>query len=767
MTICQRVGKQETSQATLRATGKFALMAGALTGLAAGAFLSTGPAAHAYELQEKPDYSRISPLVTKLLEREHFSRKEFDDTVSQGVLKEFISNLDYNKLFFLQSDIDDFTKQYGTVLDDKTKAGDLSPAQEIFKVYTARIQERCDYVTKLLEKDYKFEGDAEYQPSRKDAPWAKSASEIEDLWAKRIEGELLQLELAEDKDAERTPKDTVKKRYERLLHSVKENDDSDVSVIFLSVLSQYYDPHSSYMSASQLDNFRINMQLSLEGIGAMLNSEDGYARVVELVKGGPAEIGAELQVDDKIIEVAQGDKEFVDVRDMKLDDVVQLIRGEKGTIVRLKVIPAAAVDPSERKIVSIARNKVELKNQAAKADLRVHTDPTTGVETRVGWITVPSFYAELDDNSGNVSTDEGRFTTPDVEKLVTRLKKEKIDGLVIDLSSNGGGSLEEAINLTGLFIGRGPVVQVKDPTEIVRVYRSKRADIAYEGPIVVLVDRSSASASEIFAAALQDYNRAVIVGDSSTFGKGTVQTMLYLDQHMPFWQRMDNAGALKLTVQKFYRVAGGSTQLKGVEPDIVLPSAFDYIEYGERDLTNPLPYDTVRDAKYTPFPRADLYVDELKTKSSDRVKSNLGFQLLAEESARLKAQQDKNLLSLNLVKRKDTMTKEKEAFEERKAKLKSIATTKDVTYEITLDRVEEEKLPRLDEVEAAAKAEREARKKSNAKSGDKDGEDSPNMASEDDDADFNYSHFLREEAVNILLDIINRRQASGKTAGLN
>lgn len=779
MTSCQRVGSLEATQdistADLHASGSLrprrvrsaARLVGKGLALVAGAgFLMapTGPL-HAYELQDEPDYSRISPLVTKLLEREHFGRQEFNDEVSQGVLKELIAALDYNRLFFLQSDIDDFNKQFGTTLDEKTKAGDLQPAQVIYDLYKVRVQERYDLIQKLLEKEYTFTGTATYQPSRKDAPWAKNAAELEDLWTKRIEGELLLLELAEEKNADRTPKETLKKRYDRLLSTVKENDASDVSVMFLSVVSQYYDPHSSYMSHAQLENFRINMQLSLQGIGAMLNSEDGYARVVELVKGGPAELSGELQVDDKIVEVAQGDKEFVDVRDMKLDDVVQLIRGEKGTIVRLKVIPAKAVDPSERKIVSIPRNKVELKNQAAKADLRVHTDPATGQETRLGWVTIPSFYAALDE-SGPASTDEGRYTTPDVHRLITRLKKEKIDGLVIDLSSNGGGSLEEAINLTGLFIGGGPVVQVKDPTDIVRVYKSPKAAVVYEGPMVVLVDRSSASASEIFAAALQDYNRAVIVGDSSTFGKGTVQTMLYLDQHMPFWQRMENAGALKLTVQKFYRVAGGSTQLKGVEPDIVLPSAYDYVEYGERALPNPLPYDTVRDAKYASFNRENLYVDELKTRSQKRVQENLGFRLLAEESARMKAQQDKNELSLNLAERKATMVREKEAVEERKAKLKEMATSKDVTYEITLDRVDEEKLVRAEEAEAAAKAEQEARKRTAQKQeGINPDEDLADADEEDDD--FNYSHFLREETVNILLDMINRRQAAGKTAGLN
>ncbi len=797
----------------------------------------------AYEPTEDPDYGKIAPLVAKLLERDHFSRMALNDEASRQILENWLKNLDYNKLFFLESEVEQFRADYGSRLDEMVKAGDLSAAQEIHDAFKLRVQDRVEKIDQLLEKDYTFDSDRTVRPSRKEAEWAKSVEELDDLWQRRIEGELLQVHLSDDaeevepakvdddpetegaiqadpnqpematpqeqyiiaenaapapeaeataEDNEESAKEIVAKRYQRILDSVEERDAADVAAFFLTVIAQTYDPHTTYLSAAQLDNFKINMELSLEGIGAMLRAEDDYATVVELVPGGPADRQGELQVNDKIIAVAQGEGKFQDVKGWKLEDIVQLIRGEKDSIVRLRIIPAKAVDPSDREEISIVRGKVELKEAAASAQLRVHKEEETEESSRIGWITIPSFYADLD--SRGDSQVEQKSTTTDVSILIKRLKQENIDGLVIDLTQNGGGSLEEAINLTGLFIGKGPVVQVKNPTNITHVYRNLKFDRIYEGPMVVLLDRSSASASEIFAGALQDYSRAVIVGDSSTFGKGTVQTMLYLDQQMPFWQRIKGAGALKLTVQKYYRVAGQSTQLRGVVPDIILPSAYDYLEYGERALDNPLPYDEVKSAEFSKFSSDNLYLDGLRSRSEKRVSDNLGFQLLQKESQRMKEQQDKNLLSLNLDTRREKKQKEQDLVEERNDKLKQLAKSDDLIYEITLDNVGEEKLHLADSSVSSAneqvhKARDDAQKSADPTAQNEEGSAGQKVAesetsadagetaalpdpetdalpSEDDPA-FTYSHFMKEEAMNILLDLIKLRENGPKTAGIN
>jgi carboxyl-terminal processing protease len=399
------------------------------------------------------------------------------------------------------------------------------------------------------------------------------------------------------------------------------------------------------------------------GIGAVLRSEDGYAKIMELVPGGPADLDGRLRVGDRILAVAQGDDEFEDVVDMKLDKVVEKIRGSKGSLVRLQVIPNDADDPSKRSIVEITRDEVKLKDQEAKAELLDVTEPDGSVR-RIGWITLPSFYANMSGNG------EPKSTTADVQALLERLKQENIEGLVIDLRRDGGGSLEEAINLTGLFIPRGPVVQAKDTNGKITVNSDKNPEVAYDGPMVVLMNRLSASASEIFAAALQDYGRAVVVGDTRSFGKGTVQTVIDLDKSMslPFFNlERPPAGALKLTIQKFYRVRGGSTQKNGVESDIILPSRTDNPEVGESSLRNPLEYDEVAPVIASAPDTTFLFLDELRRRSADRVGADPEFAYVREDMARLRDRIEKNRISINEEIRRKELADDKQRKEARKA----------------------------------------------------------------------------------------------------
>ena len=459
---------------------------------------------------------------------------------------------------------------------------------------------------------------------------------------------------------------------------------------FLTVLALTYDPHSEYMSKSELDNFQINMRLSLVGIGAVLHSEDGYAKIAELVVGGPASKDGRLKVGDRIAAVAQGEKEFVDSVDMKLDKVVEMIRGKKDTIVRLQVIPANAADPSVRKVVEIKRDEIKLKEQEAKAEIIERPGPD-GNPIRLGWIVLPSFYADME-HSGAAGA---KSTTKDVLALINRLKQEHIQGLVMDLRRDGGGSLEEAVNLTGLFIKRGPVVQAKDSNGNIHVSKDRDPSIAWDGPLIVCTNRLSASASEIFAAALQDYNRALIVGDQNTFGKGTVQTMLEIGRIMPFLGSGNNeAGALKLTIQKFYRIAGGSTQLRGVESDVKLPSPFDHPEIGESALKGPLPYDTVPPVDFDKWDRP-LFKTELKQRSAARIAVDPEFRYITEDLELVKKRLAENKVSLNEKARRDEIEQDKARKDKRTAAREKIKQPEPKVFTLTLDNVAKPQLQLL------------------------------------------------------------------------
>ncbi|MEY2493058.1 MAG: carboxyl-terminal processing protease [Verrucomicrobiota bacterium] len=634
-------------------------------------------------LHAKSDLENICISVGRLLEEGHYTHKQLNDETSRKILRTYLEILDFSHLFFTQEDVDAINEKYGTSLDDDILLGNLKPAYEIYDLYQKRVDERVGKIKELLKQQSDFKTDGTIDLTRQKAPWPKNVAEADDLWRGRITSELLQEHLSEH-PIEPGPQ-LVSRRYDRLARNVHEEDRDEQAKYFLDAVAQAYDPHSEYLSKADLKNFSINMGLSLVGIGAMLRTEDGYAKIESLVPGGPAQVDGRLKVGDRITAVGQAAGDVVDVRDMRLDKVVEMIRGKKGTKVRLLVIPADSADPSQRKNVELVRDEIKLKDQEARADIIIRKDQD-GNPVKLGWITLPSFYADMDHHA--------KSTTRDVAALLRRLKKENIAGLVIDLRRNGGGSLEEVISLTHLFIKPGPVVQTKGSNGYTTVSSEPNPGLAYSGPMVVLTSRQSASASEIFAAALQDYGRAVIVGDQSTFGKGTVQTILEIGRFTSLLgNRSQEDGALKLTIQKFYRVAGGSTQLHGVTSDIVLPSLTDLPEFGEGALKNCLPYDEVPKAKYTKWNEpVSLYLDELKGRSAARVEGDPEFHYVTEDMERLRHRLDENRISLNEDVRKKELSDDKMRKELRTKERLARNTEEPRVYRLTLDTVDKPNL---------------------------------------------------------------------------
>src|SRR5205809_5799866 len=621
---------------------------------AATAAISLAGLASTPALPAKTDLDNVCVSVGRLLEEGHYTHKKLNDDLTGKILRSYLELLDYTHLFFTQEDIDAITQKYGAALDDDILLGNLKPAYEIYDLYQKRVDERVAKVKEILKEPMDFKTEATVELRREKAPWPKDEAEADQLWKGRIASELLQEKLSEH-PIEPGPQ-LVGRRYDRIARNVHEEDREEQVKLYLDALAQTYDPHSEYLSKADFKNFNIQMGLSLVGIGAMLRTEDGYAKIESLVTGGPAQVDGRLKVGDRITAVGQGQGEFVDVRDMRLDKVVEMIRGKKGTKVRLLAIPANASDPAQRKSVDLVRDEIKLKDQEARADIIIKKDEN-GNPVKLGWLTLPSFYADMDRHS--------KSTTRDVLALLKRLKKENITRLVIDLRRNGGGSLEEAISLTGLFLKSGPIVQTKGSNGNIVISSDPDSGIAYGGPLIVLTSRQSASASEIFAAALQDYGRAVIVGDKNTFGKGTVQTILPIGRFTPLLgSRSDDDGELKLTIQKFYRVAGGSTQLHGVASDIVLPTLTDLPEFGEGALKNCLPYDEVPKARFTKW-SGPLFTEELKRRSGERVRHNPEFHYVMEDMERLRKKLDENRITLNEDSRRKEIQDEKARKETR------------------------------------------------------------------------------------------------------
>ncbi len=627
-----------------------------------------------------PDPGQAGPvvgqMVARLLEQNHYNRRLLDGETSKELIANYLEAFDYNRMFFQKPDIDEFNSRYGDALAQRIKEGDIQPALEIFERFLKRLEEREALVKKLARSTFTFEAEEAFPVDRHEAPWPSGPEEAAELWRLRIKNELLQERLNKTKPEEQVKNVTL--RYERLRRMYREYDGSDVLQAYLTALAHTFDPHSEYMAAPQMENFNISMRLSLVGIGAVLRSEDGYAKIVSLVPGGPADQDKRLKPNDRIEAVAQGDSPFMETVGMKLDRVVQLIRGEKGTLVRLRVIPADALDPATRVVIALVRDEIKLTDQEAKAKI-LELEGPGGKTLKIGAIDLPSFYADMK------SMVEPKSTTRDLEKLISYLKKERVDGLILDLRRNGGGSLPESVALTGLFIPEGPVVQVKDARGLIRMLRDTDSEVLYSGPLLVLTNHASASASEILAAALQDYGRAVIVGEKSTFGKGTVQSLIELAQYLPAALKSYKPGAVKLTIQKFYRISGGSTQNRGAVPDIQLPSVMDFMDATESSLKHALPYDEVEPARYQ---RLELITPErikaLQKASGERVSASPEFAYVREDIELYKRQKDEKAVTLNEKKRLEEK-QEEEARSIKRKKERAARRAKPLTAtEITL-----------------------------------------------------------------------------------
>ena len=579
-----------------------------------------------------------SALFREILERlatGHYRSQSIDDSLSERYLSEYIRILDSGKNYFLQSDIDEFD-QWKYVLDDLSKRGDISPGFIMFNRLRDRAKDRLQSVLTLLEdSSYKFvlDGSNSIIIDGDERGWFQSEADANSFWEKRITDSLIRL-LLNDKDQEEARKLLVK-RYQTQIKQFEQRDSQDVLQIYANALASLYDPHTAYFSPRRNENFQISMSLSLEGIGAELTTEDEYTKVIRVIPGGPADLHGSLKAEDKIVGVGQDEEDIVDVIGWRIDDVVALIRGAKGTSVRLEYIPANG-DSSNTKIIKILRDKVKLEDKSAQS--QILEIEQSGKTLSIGVIEIPAFY--MDFEAYRARDPNFKSTTRDVYNLIKELKDSKVDGIVLDLRSNGGGSLFEATSLTDLFIDRGPVVQIRDSNQ--RVQRNNRAyrAAAYDGPLLVMINRLSASASEIVAGALQDYGRALVVG-SQSFGKGTVQDVTPLSK-----------GQLKLTISKFYRVSGDSTQHRGILPDIEFPSTYDFEEVGESQQDNALPWDRIRRVPHTTKTDLQPFIGALTENHTKRRRSDPDFVSLVDKIELSDNWDSQKTLSLNLEKRR-------------------------------------------------------------------------------------------------------------------
>ena len=628
-----------------------------------------------------PNDRHITLAVTSLVGRQHLSRHPLDKEISERCLKTFLKSLDPMKVYFYQSDIDSFN-QHKDELSDAVRKGDVNFAFLVFRTFLQRIDERVKTVDELLAMPHDFTVDEQMVIDRDAAQYPRDPSEAVDRWRKRIKYDLLVLKVSkkEDQEAEKEKKEKkdkqkpaadgpsldapkpekpaakpvkdeaqearekLSRRYHSFAKRMHQIDSGELLEMYLNAFTTAFDPHTDYMSPDTQKNFAIAMSLKLEGIGASLMSEDGYTVVKKIIPGGAADKDTRLKVEDKIVAVGQGDdKEMVDVIDMKLNDVVKLIRGERGTTVRLEVIP---VGGDEHKIYKIVREKIELKDSEAKGQVFDAGRKADGTPYRVGVIDLPSFYRDMDADRRGVAN--FKSTTQDVKAIIDDFNRKNVDAVILDLRRNGGGALNEAIDLTGLFIGTGPVVQVKDADGRVQHLDDQDPGVAWSGPLVVLISKFSASASEILAGAIQDYNRGLIVGDHSTHGKGTVQSLMDLGQQL---FRLPNAppmGALKITMQQFYRPNGDSTQKRGVLSDIELPALTTHLDVGEADLDYPVAFDKVQSLEHRRFSCVNPAIcDQIRQLSQQRVQASKDFQKVARDIVRYKEQKAKKSVTLN------------------------------------------------------------------------------------------------------------------------
>ncbi len=616
------------------------------------------------KLAAKPVYGKEVQAVVYILDNNHYREIHFNDSFSSAILDPFLEGLDNNRSYFLNGDIAQFEK-FRFKIDDLTRNQDVTVAFEIFEIYQKRFNERMDFVLdSLITFPFDYTVDEYLETDRSETPWAKSKAELDDAWRRIIKGQSLSLRLAGKEQTE--IEKTLRTRYERFQKSIAQFNSEDVFSIYMNALTEAYDPHTNYFSPKAADLFSQSMNLSLEGIGARLQTDGDYTKIVEIMPGGPAEKSNKLHPNDRIIGVAQGDEgEMVDIIGWRVDDAVKLIKGPKGTKVRLHILPAETGLNGPSKEIVLIRDKIKIEDQQASKNTIEYRQ--NGKDLKLGVITLPSFYMDFDEyRKGNPNYTS---TTRDIKRLITELKEENVNGIVMDLRNNGGGSLTEAIDLTGLFIKDGPVVQVKNSMNRIQVQKDEDNGILYNGPFVVLTNRFSASASEIFAGAIQDYNRGVVVGES-TFGKGTVQTVVDLKQFIN--DPNAEVGQLKITFQKFYRVTGSSTQHKGVTPDVLLPSALDPEQFGESSSPNALPWDEIRGALYekTPVINSRIVAD-LNKSYQDRIKTDAELDRFVMETEEARRRINETTVSLNEKKRKIEM----EEAEKRKTSNDNMSTT--------------------------------------------------------------------------------------------
>lgn len=662
--------------------------------------------AHAAEVESAPP-PILSPQTQQLeaahtsariLTRYHYKVMPLDNEMSEQIFNRYLKSLDSEKLFFTQADIDHFSGAR-TKLDDAIFSEDLTVPFAIFNLYERRFVDRLTYARGLLKRGFDFNQKEIYRFSRSKEAWASSEDEIQDAWRKRVKNDWLMLKLAGKSDT--AIRDTLDKRYNKSLSRIYKNKSEDVFQIFMDSYAMSIEPHTNYLGPRASDKFNIDMKLSLEGIGAVLVEKNEYTTIRELVAGGPAMLSGKLNIGDRIVGVGQGkDSAPTDVVGWRIDDTVDLIRGKKGTVVMLDILPANASLDGKHKLISLVRDKINLEEQAVKKSIiQVKSGDVT---QQVGVISLPTFY--MDFEAYSKGDKDFRSATRDVSRVLEELKKDKVDSILIDLRNNGGGSLSEAIEMTGLFIDKGPVVQQRNANGEISVQSDKGEGVAWDGPLGVLINRGSASASEIFAAAMQDYGRAVIVGEPS-FGKGTVQTIINLDEISNNDQH--KFGGLKMTVAQFFRINGGTTQLRGVVPDISFPTATDDDSFGEASFDNALPWIQIDAADYQPAGNLSGLLPLLETRHDARVRNNKDFQYLQEDITEFKERRKTNTISLNLAERR----KEREA-RETKEKLRekdSDAYTADIKHKVPRDDGLQANERSLNDELAAEKAQKNAK----------------------------------------------------------
>lgn len=610
--------------------------------LAATQTPSASSAQSPQNLQPQPREVLIARTAVEILQHRHFPSRTLDASFAREILNQYYQALDPSKFFFTQAQIDHFNK-LAKELPHDLRNGDMEPAYAIYRVYAKEVAAHIQYALKLLKHEPKFNQKIDFRFAREHAKWAKDAKSLNELWQKRVKNDILTLLLTG-----KNWKDTVKilkKRYEYALHDADQVTSEDVFSQFMDAYTQALDPHSSYFSPFQAQEFRIEMSLKLQGIGAQLTDRNGYVTIVRIIPGGPAAKSGELHPGDRITAVGQGKKgKMTDVVGWRLDDVVKKIRGHKGSTVRLSILPAGAVPGSAQHTISLVRNTIQLKAQRAHSHLITTT--VDGKKYKLGVIKIPSFYVDFHQlESGDKHY---RSVTHDVRRLVAKLKKQHVDGILLDLRNNGGGSLEEATALTGLFIPHGPVVQIKNDNGQIQVLKSPEHHVEYSGPLAVMVNRFSASATEIFTAALKDYHRALILG-SRTWGKGTVQTLINLKNYLPGFK----PGELKVTIAQFYRVTGASTQRRGVKPEIQFPSAINDKEFGETSYSNALPWNAVKPANYTPLKDGiNANLKTLQTYYDHVIANEPKFSLYLKQVAHERKANNRKSVSLDMAVRK-------------------------------------------------------------------------------------------------------------------